>query len=50
MAKLTASMGRILNRYLFVEILVPFFSGLAVFTFVLLIARILKHPTVPPGA
>ena len=35
-------MGRILNRYLFVEILVPFFSGLAVFTFVLLIARILK--------
>ena len=35
-------MGRILNRYLFVEILVPFFLGLAVFTFVLLIARILK--------
>lgn len=42
MAKLVVSMGRILNRYLFVEILVPFFSGLAVFTFVLLIARILK--------
>ncbi len=42
LAKLAASMGRILNRYLFVEILVPFFSGLAVFTFVLLIARILK--------
>jgi lipopolysaccharide export system permease protein len=35
-------MGRILNRYLFLEILVPFFLGLAVFTFVLLIARILK--------
>ena len=35
-------MGRILNRYLFVEILVPFSFGLAVFTFVLLIARILK--------
>lgn len=35
-------MGRILNRYLFLEILVPFFFGLAVFTFVLLIARILK--------
>ena len=35
-------MGRILNRYLFLEVLVPFFFGLAVFTFVLLIARILK--------
>ena len=35
-------MGKILNRYLFVEILVPFCFGLAVFTFVLLIARILK--------
>ncbi len=35
-------MGRILNRYIFLEILVPFFLGLAVFTFVLLIARILK--------
>jgi lipopolysaccharide export system permease protein len=35
-------MGRILNRYLFLEILVPFFVGLAVFTFILLIARILK--------
>ena len=35
-------MGRILNRYLFMEILVPFFFGLAVFTFILLIARILK--------
>jgi len=35
-------MGRILNRYLFLEILVPFFFGLGVFTFVLLIARILK--------
>src|SRR5438093_3606368 len=35
-------MGKILNRYVFLEILVPFFFGLAVFTFVLLIARILK--------
>ena len=35
-------MGKILNRYLFLEILVPFFFGLAVFTFILLIARILK--------
>jgi len=35
-------MGRILNRYVFLEITVPFFFGLAVFTFVLLIARILK--------
>jgi lipopolysaccharide export system permease protein len=35
-------MGRLLNRYIFVEILVPFFFGLSVFTFVLLIARILK--------
>jgi lipopolysaccharide export system permease protein len=35
-------MGRILNRYIFLEILVPFFIGLGVFTFVLLIARILK--------
>lgn len=35
-------MGRILNRYIFFEVLTPFFLGLAVFTFVLLIARILK--------
>ncbi len=35
-------MGRILNRYVFVEILVPFVFGLSVFTFILLIARILK--------
>jgi lipopolysaccharide export system permease protein len=35
-------MGKILNRYVFVEIVVPFVFGLAVFTFVLLIARILK--------
>lgn len=35
-------MGRILNRYIFVEVLVPFFFGLSVFTFILLIARILK--------
>ena len=35
-------MGRTLNRYIFQEILTPFFLGLAVFTFILLIARILK--------
>jgi lipopolysaccharide export system permease protein len=35
-------MGRILNRYLALEILVPFGFGIVVFTFVLLIARILK--------
>lgn len=31
-----------LNRYIFRELLVPFFLGLGVFTFILLIARILK--------
>ena len=35
-------MGRTFNRYVFLEILTPFFLGLCVFTFVLLIARILK--------
>jgi lipopolysaccharide export system permease protein len=35
-------MGRTLNRYVFQEMLTPFFLGLAVFTSVLLIARILK--------
>jgi lipopolysaccharide export system permease protein len=35
-------MGRILSRYIFLEITIPFFFGLGVFTFVLLIARILK--------
>lgn len=35
-------MGRTFNRYVFLEILTPFFLGLSVFTFVLLIARILK--------
>ena len=35
-------MGRTLNRYIFQEILTPFFLGLAVFTFILLTARILK--------
>jgi lipopolysaccharide export system permease protein len=35
-------MGRVLNRYIFMEVLVPFLLGLGVFTFVLLIARILK--------
>lgn len=33
---------RTLDRYIFRELLVPFFLGLGVFTFVLLIARILK--------
>lgn len=31
-----------LNRYIFKELMVPFFLGLGVFTFILLIARILK--------
>jgi lipopolysaccharide export system permease protein len=35
-------MGRLLNRYVFLEVLTPFFFGLSVFTFILLIARILK--------
>ena len=35
-------MGKILHRYIFREILVPFLLGLGVFTFVLLIARLLK--------
>jgi lipopolysaccharide export system permease protein len=35
-------MGRILDRYIFRELLVPFGFGVFVFTFVLLIARILK--------
>jgi lipopolysaccharide export system permease protein len=35
-------MGTILRRYLFLEILVPFFFGLSVFTVVLLIARIVR--------
>src|SRR5690606_23796744 len=35
-------MGAILRRYLFVEILVPFFFGLSVFTIVLPIARIVR--------
>lgn len=33
---------RTLDRYIFRELLVPFFLGLGVFTFILLIARILK--------
>lgn len=33
---------RTLSRYIFRELLVPFFLGLGVFTFILLIARILK--------
>jgi lipopolysaccharide export system permease protein len=35
-------MGKTLNRYVFQEMLTPFFLGLAVFTSILLIARILK--------
>jgi lipopolysaccharide export system permease protein len=35
-------MGRTLQRYLFLQVLGPFAAGLALFTFVLLIARIMK--------
>jgi lipopolysaccharide export system permease protein len=35
-------MGKILHRYVFREILTPFLLGLGVFTFVLLLARLLK--------
>ena len=35
-------MGKIVHRYVFREILVPFLFGLSVFTFILLIARLLK--------
>jgi lipopolysaccharide export system permease protein len=35
-------MGKILHRYVFREVLTPFLLGLGVFTFVLLIARLLK--------
>ena len=35
-------MGKIVHRYIFREILVPFVLGLSVFTFVLLLARLLK--------
>lgn len=35
-------MGKIVHRYLFREILIPFIVGLSVFTFVLLIARLMK--------
>lgn len=35
-------MGKIVNRYIFREIIVPFALGLSVFTFVLLLARLLK--------
>jgi lipopolysaccharide export system permease protein len=35
-------MGKILHRYVFREILVPFVLGLGIFTFVLLLARLLK--------
>lgn len=34
--------GTIIHRYLFVELLVPFLLGLGVFTFLLLLARLLK--------
>ena len=48
-------MGKIVHRYIFREILIPFVFGLSVFTFVLLIARLLKlielvvSRGVPPG-
>ena len=35
-------MGRTLHRYVFLQVLGPFAAGLALFTFILLIARILK--------
>jgi lipopolysaccharide export system permease protein len=35
-------MGKIIHRYIFREVLTPFLLGLSVFTFVLLIARLLK--------
>ena len=35
-------MGKIVHRYIFREILVPFLFGLSVFTFILLIARLLR--------
>src|SRR5262249_11349062 len=35
-------MGRTLHRYVFLQVLAPFAAGLALFTFILLIARILK--------
>jgi len=35
-------MGKIVHRYVFREVLVPFALGLSVFTFVLLLARLLK--------
>jgi len=34
--------GKIVHRYVFREIVVPFLFGLSVFTFILLIARLLK--------
>src|SRR6516164_11253037 len=35
-------MGKILHRYIFREVVTPFVLGLGIFTFVLLIARLLK--------
>jgi lipopolysaccharide export system permease protein len=35
-------MGKIVHRYIFAEILVPFLLGLSIFTFVLLIARLVR--------
>ncbi len=35
-------MGRTLHRYVFLQVLAPFVAGLALFTFILLIARIMK--------
>ena len=48
-------MGKILHRYIFREVLTPFVLGLGIFTFVLLIARLLKlielvvNRGLPPG-
>src|SRR3989441_8928651 len=41
-ASWTAVVGKIVHRYVFREIVVPFLFGLSVFTFILLIARLLK--------
>jgi lipopolysaccharide export system permease protein len=38
----TPPMGKIIHRYIFQEVLTPFLLGLSVFTFILLIARLLK--------
>ena len=35
-------MFKIIHRYIFMELLAPFFSALAVFTFIFLLSRILQ--------